>query len=358
METADKQVQIRLGGRVHQDYVFWGDNETLENSIGSLIDGTEIRRARLYVQGCLYERVEFKAQYDFAGGAVDVKDVYMGVRGLAVGVRLGHFKEPFSLEELASSNYVNFMERSLINAFAPSRNVGFRVAGTAYDERFGWAAGVFRDTDGFGFGAGNNYNLTGRISGTPVYRNGGRHLLHLGVGYSRKEVDEAVRFRSGPGIHLAPRFVDTGPIPASSARLIDLEAALVLGAFSLQGEYVDTSVNTVDGDLSFDGFYVFASFFVTGENRSYSRGDGSFDRLRPRRNFLVDGGLGAFELVARYSELDLTDGPVVGGELASLTLGLNWYLNPMIRVMTNYVRSDLGGIDTADALAWRTQINF
>jgi phosphate-selective porin OprO/OprP len=56
-------------------------------------------------------------------------------------------------------------------------------------------------------------------------------------------------------------------------------------------------------------------------------------------------GWGAFELGFRYSRLDLTDSDIKGGEQDDVTVGLNWYLNPAVRIMLNYVYADLDDRD-------------
>jgi phosphate-selective porin OprO/OprP len=367
LDTADKAFRAKIGGRIQNDWLFWGDRGDELKDEFDLENGVEFRRARLYIQGEIYEHVEFKAQYDFAGGDADFKDVYLGLTGLAGigGVRLGHFKEPFSLEELTSSKYITFLERALpVSAFAPSRNTGIMVHNHAMEERMTWAAGVFMDTDDFGDNLGDDWNVTGRITGLPWYEEEGAKLLHLGAAYTYKNPDDSeLRFRTRPEIHNTDRFVDTDDLAADDAGILGLEAATVLGPLSFQGEYLYNSVCSDGGDDSdLDGWYVQASYFLTGESRRYKRSTGTFDRTKPNRNFLDgEGGMGAWEVAGRYSTVDLSDGDADGGEEDNVTLALNWYLNPNTRVMFNYVFIDVDSPDVDDdasAALMRFQVDF
>jgi phosphate-selective porin OprO/OprP len=129
---------------------------------------------------------------------------------------------------------------------------------------------------------------------------------------------------------------------------------------------VDRSVGT---NLSFDGVYVFASWFLTGENRQYNRPMATFDRIKVNRDFFrvrdcdgcVHTGPGAWELAYRFSYLDLDDADITGGNVTDHTIGLNWYLNPYTRLMFNYVNSDTrrNGIDgNISIFEMRAQIDF
>jgi len=355
--TEDGAVELRIGGRVHQDWTFWSEGGALERLVGGLDSGNEFRRARIHLQGVLGDAVEFKLQYDFAGGDAALKDVYLGTTGHRVDLRMGHFKEPFSLEEMTSSNDSTFVERALPNVFAPARNAGFMVHGTVVEERAWWAAGLFRESDDFGLGQGDDYNLTGRLAGIAWDRED--LLVHLGasLGYRNVDADSTLRFRQRPEVHLSPRFVDTGVFPAESAALLGAEAALVAGAFSAQGEYIRTAVASAAlGDPALDGYYVFGSFLLTGESRSY-RG-GVFRGVAPRRDFLTAGGPGAWEVALRLSGLDLDDGLLAGGELTDLTLGVNWYWNANLRMMFDVTRAERSGVDEATAFVWRGQLDL
>ena len=121
LQSNDGSASLKVGGRIMLDNAWFMDDSSAE-------DGTEFRRTRLMLSGKV-NNFEWKTQYDFASvkaGGPAFKDVYVGLGGVpyAGALRAGHFKEPFGLEELTSSKYMTFMERSLTSAFAPSRNVG------------------------------------------------------------------------------------------------------------------------------------------------------------------------------------------------------------------------------------------
>jgi phosphate-selective porin OprO and OprP len=363
LESADKSFEVQLGGRIHNDWTFMEGDEELNARFGEFEDGTQFRRARLSVSGLMHQRVEFKAQFDFATGSAVFRDVYGGLRQLpAVGnLRFGQFKEPFGLEEQTSSNFITFVERSLANVFVPSRHTGIMLHDREANERISWALGVFRDTNEFGISTGDeNYALTGRVTALPWFSQAGGRLVHLGLAFSRRNTASTFRYRERPETHLAPRIVDTGVFPAESLNLVGTEAALVAGPASLQGELIRAEADPATGpNTSFKGFYIMGSFFLTGERRSYRTSEGAFTRVRPKRAFLSQtGGPGAWEVAVRLSEIDLSDGAIAGGILRDWTLGVNWYLNPNSRIMWNYVRADLRDVGTADIFQLRFQVDF
>ena len=166
---------------------------------------------------------------------------------------------------------------------------------------------------------------------------------------------------------MTDRFVDTGSFAAEDSNRFNPELAIVYGPFSLQTEYTFVDVDlkrSMDSDPEFSGFYVSGSYFLTGEHRKYSTKKGTFSRVKPENNYYWGKGLGAIELTARYSELDLSDEGIDGGRLQDATFGINWYLNPNTRVMLNYVRANLDRTDldidneNADLLGLRFQIDF
>lgn len=357
LESADGDFKLKFGGRIQADYTF----ADVDDSIGEVEDGFEFRRARLFFEGTIYQRVSFKAQYDFAGGDAEVKDLWIAIDQAWGQVRFGHYKEYFSIEELTSSKYIAFLERSLpVEAFSPGRNSGVGVHG-AHGDELNWGFGAFYDADDFGVSTSEDrIDITGRVVFRPLYEEDGARLLHVGLSASQKdlETDGRFRFRSRPEAHLSSRFVDTGNFAAESALLLDLELAGVFGPFWFQGEWIQADVQAPgSGDPTVDGYYVQAGYYLTGENRKYKTSDGAFDRQKPKSNFGKDGGKGAWEIAVRYSTLDLVDAGIAGGEIDDITLALNWYLNPATRLMINYVHAD-ADIGEGDFLLVRWQVDF
>lgn len=354
-ENPEKGYSLTLGGRIMADFAFADTDEVL----GDLEDGFEFRRARLFVSGTVYERVEFKAQYDFAGGDADFKDVYVGLLFDWGRLRVGHFNEPFSLEETTSSKYIGFVERSLpVEAFSPSRQSGVGLVGDAGD-RFNWATGAYYVADDFGDSlAEDAVDVAGRLGFRPLHDAEADRMLHLGAAVVHRKSDGTLRYRARPEAHLAPRFVDTGSFAGDGALLLGAEVAGVFGPWWLAGEVMRNDVDAPGlGDPTFGGYYAQAGWFLTGESRAWEAGSASFGRTRPRTNFGA-GGMGAIEVAARYSHVDLTDGGIAGGEQDDLTLGVNWYLNPVTRVMLDWVHADVEDRGEADFLLMRWQIDF
>ena len=360
-KTADDMFQLRIGGRMMFDWLWISEDDDIKTTIGDQEDGVGFRRVRFYMAGSIYENVDYMLQLDFAGGNTALRDAYIGLTDFPVGkLRMGQFKEPFSLEELASSNHMTFVERALPNAFAPGRGVGFMLHDAALESRMTWAAGLFRDTDDTGLAIDDSgYNLTGRITGLPWYKNKGESLVHLGAAYSHRNPDETVRYRARPETPLTDRFVDTEAIPTDRANLLGLEAAWLAGPLSIQGEYIRANVDRSGAsDVDFSAYYAQASYFLTGERRSYSTSSGTFGLVRPKKNFRFGSGPGAWELKARYSSIDLNHRDIRGGELDNFSAGVNWYLNPNMRIMWDYIRADLDDVGQADVLLMRLHAFF
>jgi len=377
--TADGRFNVAFHGRFQLDYGFYDQPQDLkylwnpvsrEIFIDDIDDGVEFRSAWFGLAGRMYDNMSFQLMWNFSKNRTDQIDTFVAFHEIPYigNLRLGRFREPFTFEEQTALGNVTFQEAALPSVFSPGYQTGAEIYNSVLDDRMSWQLALTYDTNSAGDGGSNRgRNVTGRVTGLPLYEDGGRRLVHLGAAFSLRNPGDSIRYRKRPESNRAPFFLDTGEILADDIRLLGLEAAAVWGPFSAQGEYIRSEVKTrLRGTPSFDGWYVEAAYFLTGEHMPYNRARGLWGGVKPLRNFnqwdnQSPRGWGAWQVAARYSTLDLNDGPVRGGSQENWTLGVNWFLNPITRISLNYIRAtvdhDLYWGD-ADILQMRVQIRF
>lgn len=355
-KSPEDGVSMKLGGRILNDWAWFSERK---NAQVSTADATEFRRARMYLSGKLGGGLIFKSQIDFSSGEVAFKDMYMGIEGLPVvgELTVGQQHEPFSLEELTSSNYITFMERSPAAVFDVERNTGIMVKNGWAKERVLASFGIFRDTGETGKGSGDaKYNYSARLSGLPYEDTEHHRLIHVGVAGSFRKTQEGVyQVSVKPSSHLTSSILKSDELAANEYLLAGFEAATVWGPFSLDAEYKLADINVAMGDNpKLSGFYLSGSWFLTGESRPYKHSEGAFGHVKPSKP--LGTGAGAWEVAARVAHVDLADAN--GGQLDDYTLGINWYANNNARVMLNYVYSDANEYGQFSGLQTRFMVYF
>ena len=384
-----ENVSVKFGGRVHFDTMWGWGNRDFEVNVngGPFIDGVEFRRLRLYNAGEINKKVAWEVHLDFAGGKVGIRNAYVRLRDVVAGTDLtiGNQKEPLQLEEMTSANYITFMERSLVSTFYPGYSLGVQITNNKLlDDKLALAAGIFRPGESGGAGSteDGDYAISLRAALAPILEDKGEQVVHLGVGYRYHEdpacggsgstADPAIttfptkpsglitarecRYRERAATHATGTYaVNTLDFDADSIQQLGFELAAQMGIVSVQGEYmlvfvsndrpfVATLNNT--GEPRFHAWYVQAGVFATGEFRPYS--GGKFGRVKPE-NELGKDGIGAIEIALRVDSVNLTDRAegIAGGNQTNYTLGVNWYLTPNARIMTNYVLATFDEIAAA-----------
>jgi phosphate-selective porin OprO and OprP len=341
LTSPDGLYSAKIRGRVLAD----GWTTSSETDGVDYPSGTTLRGARLGVEGQLGSAFLYKFEGDYAGNVVSVKDAYVryvGRPGLAITV--GNQKPPFSLEHITGLPRTTFMERALPNVFAIPESLGAAV--TTFGDRWSLSLGAFGETPSVELDADEGYSVAGRFTFAPLLSPD--RLLHLGVsGYHQgmtRASGAGFRIRQRPEVRVfGTRLVDTGVNAASSATAMGLELAGTWGPLNMQGEYMRNQVDYRNvADATFDGAYLQASWFLTGESRPYDAARGIFGRVRPK-SALDAGGWGAVEIAARYSTLDLSDGAIQGGTEDNFSLGLNWYTTAHTRFAFNWVYFDVDG---------------
>jgi phosphate-selective porin OprO/OprP len=328
--------------------------------------GSEIRRARLGVEGDVPGGFGYKFEIDFAGNAVEVADALLSYSDGGLKLTAGHQNNFQSLEELTSSLHTSFIERAAFtDAFGFERRVGASVeyAGKAVLVQ----AGLFSDNIA-DLPDDRAWSADGRVVFFPKV---GSAQLHLGgsIHYTGREAGSTVRYRQRPFVHFnGTRFVNTGAMTADSETGYGLEAAGIFGRFHATGEafWQHADLPGMAIDPTFFGAYAEAGFFLTpGDRRGYK--GGKFDRVKPR-NPLNKGGMGALQINLRYDHLDLVDAGIVGGVQDSYAVSLVWTPTDYTRFLINYARNQIdqsifpvAGGDTSyavDAVGVRAQVDF
>jgi phosphate-selective porin OprO/OprP len=379
-ETDDREFSLSIGGRAQFDVANYIVPAGLRANVPGVVpleDGVVFRRVRLDASGTIYRTIDFLVQLDFVNAfvtqagtnrAADIiapTEVWATFRELPFGnLRVGNQKPPLSFEHLTDSRFLNFMERSVgFDSFVEGFNNGFQPGVLSFDTyaemRGTWAVGLFKNTRSiFAYNVGpDEHELDGRVTYLPVDDLGCRNLVHVGLGASFRDLDDnQQRFRTRMDVRnspnaLAPLLADTGLVFGRHQGMVIPELAAVSGPWSFQSEYFASWVSGVElpfgavrvpqGTVFFQSATAEVHYFLTGESREYDRDAGVFGRVIPAANMRWRRGCGAegwgaWQVALRYTYLDLNNKGIEGGTVHDMTVGLNWFLNPHMKVQWNY----------------------
>lgn len=306
-----------------------------------------IRRARLAATGYFQEKFRYMLYARFDQGKAQLNEAFVESRHLPFAkIRIGQFKVPFSLANLTSSTQLDVMDRSLIiDNFAPDYDIGIMVFGKFWQEHFDYAVGVFN-------GRGRNVqennrakDIIGHLVIAPFSTLNIQFLesLHLAgsisSGYRHDDLSQGSYQTS-----IGTPFFSFGDSILQEGRLkrrgVDLD--WIRGSTSVKAEYLKAerqNISETEGTthLIAKGFYATLTQFLTGEQKGRNSAVKPKSNLDPQR-----GDWGAFELVARYEQLQLSQQILSEGlatgihDLRSISAGLNWYPNDDIKLVINF----------------------
>jgi phosphate-selective porin OprO/OprP len=351
----------QLFGRLQFDKTFITNNKSSSNP---LYDNSNLRAGRIGIKGNLEHNWSYKYEMDFANNYSKVTDAYIqkyffNNKSL---IKIGQFKEPFSLEELTSSRFTTFLERASINGVSPKRNLGIQYSNHSSNTNF--FVGGFGDNAGSGSVDGDeSKSITTRFTffDQPNFSQQSKNdIIHLGVAYRiSKPTTNTVSYNFKPeaSIKNSPFVIEASDVyKIDRVNQVGLELATVFGPYSIQSEYIR---NNISGDKSHfvDGYYVQLSAFLTnGDKRNYNTKKSTFERIKPVSKD------GAWEVAYRFSKTNANHNDFDKGAINNNTIGLNYYTNNNISFLLNYVNvnADKNTVYGANAqiVALRAQVYF
>ncbi len=355
------------------DRQWWSQDEESRNQVGDLSDferGT-IRGFRFGIGGTI--KFERPWVYTIAGAAnafdrgfdfedTDEFEFFDFSVDIPLSERMtlsvGKQKEPINVERTMTMTDLAAQERTATaDAMFPTRNFGVVINGTALNQRMSWAGGLFNDwiIEGESFDDSAS-QVVGRVTWLPFLSDDESNLLHLGVGVRHTDAKQGLHYRSRPETGNAPNFVDTEPFAAKSSTLFNYEASWRKGPYWILAELSDNHIDAPDlGNPRFRGYHLSGTWSLSGEMRPYRKPSGVLTGLPIAQN-VRQGGLGALELGVRFSNIDLTDGAIDGGDMNIASVGLNWWLTKEFLISVNFRRTwtERKGFDgQADAIVTR-----
>ena len=375
-----------------------------------LSSGQNFRRAHLGVSGKAFGDWNYQFNYDFGGSSGTespgrIQAAFVEYAGFApFAVRVGAFPASAGIEDNTSAADTMFLERNAPAELA--RNIaggdGRDAISVIYASdriygAFSYTGNKIADAGSFD----EQQAVLGRLSGV-VYTDDTAKIVVSANGTYVFKVADAAAGAGAPGnftLSGAPeltvdntgaKLVSTGTLNARRVVQWGLESAGQWKNFYGQAGYFGFHVDqrTAAPSVGFGGWYAQASWVVTGESRPYNPASGAFGSPKPAKPFALDGSSwGAFEVAARYSDLNLNDnegalgsampaGGVHGGDQRVATVGLNWYPNTMLRFELQAQNVQVSRIGTIPAgfghgaqsnaevgqafntIALRTQISF
>lgn len=350
-------------------------------------DGFLLRRARPILQGTVFRDFDFLFVPDFGGGTPQIYDAYVNYRYQPwLQLRAGKFKSPIGLEQLQSDVNTLFNERSLVTDLVPNRDVGFQLWGDIVSGLVSYQAALLNgvgdarnNTSNAGFN--NSPDFAGRLFVLPFKNTECSAWQGLGIGLAGSYGNVSLNNPAGlpattggtlPGYATVgqQQFFAYNPLVGTVVAdgnhwRLSPQAYYYYGPLGLMAEYAISNqrvtrsgVLPLSASLQNTAWQIAASWVLTGE-------DASFTGVVPRRPFdIANGQCGAFQIVGRYTALDIDDdafptfsNPDFSASSASgWSAGINWYLNRNLRLNASYSYTTFtggGGGTVAPAIVTR-----
>ena len=379
LKSKDGNNTMQLTGRLHMDYRHYTPEYGASQTTDAYQNIAEARRARFGVRGQFAKDFKYQllanfgASDGFSSTSSTADEMWVNyAANPEMQFQFGLFKMPFSLEQMTSSNNLDFMERSLIgqndSELIPAKETGFMLHGIP-KPGLTYAIALSRgksnksaEFDGFDYIGRVTTNIA-ELTGSKAY------TAHLGAAYSTGEIKSGVAPASGrTESRMQSGWFTGSALSGATVRTRQgLEAAFAYNGLKLQSEYFNFKYDPETGsNQEIKGYYVQAVYNLTGESHSYK--DGAFGWIKPN-NSTDKGGSGAWQVSIRASEFDASDVSVATGKAnraTAMTYGITWFCTDNLRFMLNYVDTKFDSlvgssgsrVNGDKAIMFRSQLSF
>lgn len=379
LKSKDGSNTIQLTGRLHMDYRQYSPDYGTGQTTDSYQNVAEARRARFGVRGQFAKDFKYQllanfgASDGFSSTSSTADEMWVNwAANPEMQFQFGLFKMPFSLEQMTSSNNIDFMERSLVgqndSELIPAKETGFMLHGVP---RAGLTYAIAASRGKANKNAEyDGLDYTGRITTNFAELAGSKnYIAHLGAAYSTGTIKGGVTPASARTEARSQSGWFTGPAlsGATTRTRLGLEAAFAYQGLKLQGEQFQFNYDPTTGNnQKINGYYVQALYNLTGETHAYK--NGAFDWIKPA-NPVNKGGRGAWQVGVRMSEFDASDIAVATGKAnraTAMTYGITWFATDNLRFMLNYVDTKFDSLVGSSgsrvngdrAVMFRSQLSF
>jgi phosphate-selective porin OprO/OprP len=383
--TADGRLSLAIGGLMQFDMGGYFQNVNPNTEFPHLNNGVNLRRGRLYFLGTFDDFTanitpDFGDRPDGVVSLFEANVNYIGIKPLTFTV--GYYHPWVSLDDATNPANELFLERpGIVNVYrrlAAGISRASLGANAATEDYFASAY-----LTGSRFGAqqptllnGEQLGLVGRLAMRPYHDDdwnlhagfSGQTVFHPNInangapGVSRTTLDFGVDAELEIDFN---ELVNTGPLSARGANAYGGALGASWRNFLVESEYYQINVNqsklpgVPSPTLGFNGGYVDVAWVLTGEPIPYDITRAAWSRPKPAHPFSVGGGgIGAWEIAARYSALNLDSniipgvpqsvtGGVYGGQQQIASLALSWYPNDWLRFILQFQHTSVNKLNSA-----------
>jgi phosphate-selective porin OprO/OprP len=368
-QTEDEEFQLQVHVLSQVEARVWGNGRQVPP-----VSGFFFPRQRFFFNGRITRPIEYVFSINRGLNSLDLLDAFLNIHlDDRFQVRFGRYMTPLTYDQFAiRPMWLATPERSLFTTnLGLNRQIGLMAWGFLFDHRLDYAAGIFNGSRNSFQSLSNGKDFIAYVNARPFQESEPLWFVkYLNVGTSvafghQDQPPVPVALRIGavspdaavPGVATVPFLTLNQDVIERGDRLLgSVHTAYFFKGLSLMGEWqygynsYATPARPSPVPVPVSGFYLTGAYFLTGEHIE------SRTMIQPRRPLIPTSkgqirGLGAWEAVARVSELRLGEKVFTAGfadpnlwSNAAVTteLGMNWYWNENFKIYMFWLHGEFG----------------